>query len=228
MRIEKQTSLVGAAGAQGLTVIIDTFRAFSTACYVMEASPWEYFLVDDSSTAAELASRSPEPLLLGKPEPGADLAYDAPNSPTHVLAHRIEGRTIIHRTSAGARGVLCADGASEVITGSLVNASAVARYVRARRPPIVTLVAMGHEGATPSAEDEIAADCIAAGIRGEPFDLSPHISMLRSGPGSYFFAEAQHEYPREDFARCTAIDRFSFVLRAERFGTYARLVRIDI
>jgi 2-phosphosulfolactate phosphatase len=109
-----------------------------------------------------------------------------------------------------------------------VNAGAVARYVCARRPSIVTLVAMGHEGETPSAEDEISAEVIAARIRGEPFDLSPHIAALRDGPGQYFFTEAQHDYPREDFARCTDVDRFAFVLRAERRGAYARLVRIDV
>jgi len=80
--------------------------------------------------------------------------------------------------------------------------------VRARRASVVTLVAMGHEGETPSAEDELTAEVIAARIRGEPLDLSPRIDALRDGPGRYFFTEAQHEYPREDFERCTDVDRF--------------------
>jgi 2-phosphosulfolactate phosphatase len=227
MHIEKESLLEGAARARGLAIIIDTFRAFSTACYAMAASPREYLLVEDSATAARLSSSTPRPFLIGKPELNAELAYDVPNSPTRVLSRLVRGTTIIHRSCAGARGILRALLASEVITGSLVNADAVARYVRARMPARVTLVAMGHEGETPSSEDDVCADYIAARIAGEALDPSLRVSELRGGAGRYFFTEAQDEYPREDFARCTALDRFAFVLRAERLGGYARLCRVD-
>lgn len=228
-RVEKRFLLEGAASARGLTVIIDVFRAFTTACYLMEAAPGDYFLVGDSATAARLAATVPAPFLVGKPELGAALRYDIPSSPTRALGQPVAGRTIIHRTGAGARGILRAVAATELIAASLVNLDALVRYLRARARPgeVITLVCMGHEGETRSDEDELCADAIAAGLRGEPFDLAPRARDLREGPGRYFFTDAQDEYPSEDFARCTAPSRHDFILRAERRGDHARLVRVD-
>lgn len=230
MRIEKLNLLGGAASARGVCVIIDAFRAFSTACFAMNASPHEYLLVGDSSTATRLAATTVRPFLIGKPERGAHVLYDAPNSPTRVLENlqRLSRATLIHRTQAGARGMLQAMGADELIAGSFVNADAIARYIRTRKPPQVTLVAMGHEGETTTLEDDLCANYIAARIEGTGFDILKDLETLRHGPGKYFFTEAQDEYPREDFAYCTGIDRFSFVLRGERQRDYVRLVRVDV
>lgn len=229
VRVEKRFLLEGAASARGLTVIIDVFRAFTTACYLMEGEPRDYFLVGDSAAAARLAATVAAPFLVGKPELGAALRYDIPSSPTRARGQPVAGRTIIHRTGAGARGILRAVAATELIAASLVNLDAIVRYLRARARPedLITLVCMGHEGETPSDEDELCADAIAAGLRGEPFDLAPRARDLREGPGRYFFTDAQDEYPSEDFARCTAPAHHDFVLRAERRGDHARLVRVD-
>lgn len=227
MRVEQATLLAGAGTARGLTVIIDVFRAFTTACHAAASAPATYLVVGNSTIAARLAGAFPRPLLVGKPEPRASLVYDVPNSPTRLGEHRLRERTIIHRTGAGARGILRATGADEVVVAGFVNVAAVARYVQLRDPAEVTLVAMGHEGTTSSLEDELCAKAIAAALAGGSFDLAPWLAPLRDGPGRYFFADTQDEYPRADFERCTELDRFSFVLRAELRGDYAELRRID-
>jgi 2-phosphosulfolactate phosphatase len=227
MEVITLEGLAGARAACGLTVIIDVFRACTAACYAATQSPLRYLLVGDSVRAARLAASTERPFLVGKPEPGAVLRYDVPNSPTRIVAHDLAARTVIHRTAAGARGVL-AGGAAEVVCAGLVNAGAVSRYVRARRPRRVTLVAMGHEGRTPSAEDGLCAELITAHLLERRLDLAPRLEALRDGPGRYFFGENQDDYPRADFARCTEVDRFSFVLRAERHRTHAELVRVDV
>ncbi|MBK8262663.1 MAG: 2-phosphosulfolactate phosphatase [Nannocystis sp.] len=227
MHTEVTTLLAGASSARGLVVIIDAFRAFTTACHGAAASPGSYVLVGDSSTAARLAAYRPRPLLVGKAELGASLGYDVPNSPTLLRAHLLRNRTIIHRTGAGARGILQATAADEVIAASFVNAAAIARYIRLQAPTRVTLVAMGHEGTSPTLEDALCAKAIQADLLGQPFDLGPWLQPLREGSGRYFFEGAQEEYPRADFDECTALDRFSFVLRAEVHGDYAELIRVD-
>lgn len=227
MRLEQATLLTGVAAARGLTVVIDVFRASTTACHVAAFRPASYMIVGDSRTAVRLASSFPRPFLVGKPEPGCSLIYDVPNSPTRISEHLLHQRTIIHRTAAGARGILRAANADDVILAGFVNVAAVARYVQLRRPTEVTLVAMGHEGTVRSIEDELCSTAIAAALVGEAFDLAPWLPALRRGPGRYFFADAQDEYPLADFERCTELDRFAFVLRAEIRGDYAELRRID-
>ena len=53
---------------------------------------------------------------------------------------------LIHTTSAGTQGIVNASGATEILTGSLVNAAAIARYIKASDAEEVSLVAMGWEG----------------------------------------------------------------------------------
>lgn len=204
-----------------VVVIVDTFRAATTACHILRKEPSEYLVVADSTVARRLAAERRDAVLVGKPEIGSDQAYDVPNSPTRVDALDLAGRSVIHRTTAGTTGVLHAD-APTVLLAGLVNATATARLVGGRPHQ---LVPMGHEGTTPSLEDDIAAAHIRACLEGVRFSLAPHIEALRSGPGRYFFAENQDEYPEADFDCCLAADAFDFAVRAEVFGDYARLSR---
>ncbi len=226
MRVVFESLLDGAERAHGLVVIIDVFRAFSTACYILEQVPAEYLLVGESRAACRLLTTAEAPFLVGKTELGETLSYDIPNSPTRACQHQLAGRTLIHRTGAGARGILRASRAEEILAGSLVNAEATAAYIRDRGPEVLTLVSMGHEGDTPSEEDELCARYLKALLQGVPLNIAGHREELRRGAGRYFFDGAtQEEYPREDFDRCLALNRFPFALRATRHGDYARLER---
>ncbi|MBK8695778.1 MAG: 2-phosphosulfolactate phosphatase [Deltaproteobacteria bacterium] len=206
-------------------MIIDAFRAFATACYVLDRRPADYLVTTSSAVAARLAREVAAPLLVGKAEIGADFAYEIPNSPTRTLEVTVAGRTVIHRTQAGAMGVVQAVETELVLAASLVNAAATARYLWRFPDSAITLVPMGHEAITPSLEDDLCRRAIASHLQGRPFDLAPFIPALRDGSGRYFFGDDQRQYPREDFERCIACDRFDFAIRAERHGDYARLVR---
>ncbi len=218
----------GAARAKGLTVIIDVFRAVATACHVLERHPCEYLFVESSQAATRLLQAARDPILIGKPELGADLCYDIPNSPTRARGLHIAGRTVLHRTGAGAQGILVARQAEDVVIGSFVNADAIVRYIRLRRPAVVSLVAMGHEGSVACPADELCAAFLLALLENRPFDLVPQVNALRVTSGSYFFGAAQDEYPQEDFAHCLELSRFPFVPRAELLGDYARLTALNV
>jgi 2-phosphosulfolactate phosphatase len=226
MEIRTYTGLSGAAQAHGLVVIIDVFRAFTTASHVLGRHPADYLLVGDCATARRCARDHPDAMLIGKPEPGSDLVYDIPNSPTRALSVRVAGRTVIHRTAAGARGVLAAKRAQAVLVASFANMAATVRHIQAVAPAVVSLVAMGHEGTTPAVEDDLCAACLAAGLTAGPFDLTPHLAALRQTSGAYFVGNAHSEYPVEDFDRCLTFDSHPYALRAEQFGDYARISRV--
>lgn len=112
-----------------------------------------------------------------------------------------------------------------VLAAALVNTSATAHALRELAPSALTLVPMGHEGATPTLEDDLCGVAITSLLEGKRVELAQFIPALRAGPGRYFFGDDQWQYPREDFERCTAWDRFDFAIRAERVDDYARLVR---
>jgi 2-phosphosulfolactate phosphatase len=208
-----------------VTVVIDVFRAFATAAYILHQRPREYLLTSTSASAGRLAAADPDALLVGKPEIGARIAYHIPNSPTRVVESQIAGRRVVHRTEAGARGVLAADGI--VLVAGFVNARATAAWLRRMRAH-VRFWPMGHEAASPTLEDDLCAACIESLLIGRTFDLSPHREALREGTGRYFFGEDQWQYPHEDFERCLELDRFGFAIQAEVRGDHARLSTVEL
>lgn len=211
-----------------VAVIIDVFRAFTTAAYVLQRHPASYMLGVKQSVVSELAAKYINPLVIGKPEKGLDgHIYHISNSPTRTCEVEITNRDVIHRTEAGARGVLKAQEADIILAASFVNALATVKYIQQLQDPQVKLIPMGHEGNAPSLEDDVCADYIRGLMNGEKIDLSPYIPKLKEGPGKYFFSEDQNQYPSEDFERCIEVDRFNFAIQATVKDSYALLTRCD-
>lgn len=219
MRIQIRELIEGAKQAEGLTVIIDVFRAFTTECYCFNGGAKLCYAAGALEDAFALKREDPSRVLLGERGGAKVEGCDLGNSPWDALNYDFREKVIIHSTSAGTQGILHASaaGAREIITGSLVNAKAVAEYIRKRNPETVTLVAMGKAGLTSVPEDLLAAEYIAAMIRNEPFDIDGRIAYLKDHGAEQFFDPAQAKiFPREDYPLCVDYNRFSFVLRAEK------------
>lgn len=210
-----------------VVIIIDVFRASSTAAHVLDRYPASYVLAKSSDTIIRILPEHKNPLLIGKPEKGANLKYHIPNSPTRVLEHKITGRTILHRTNAGAKGLLLAKNADVVLLAGFVNASATAKYIKKLLNAKILIVPMGHEGTTRSLEDELCGRYIESLINGNTINLGQFLPELKQGPGKYFFNEDQQQYPRSDFDLCLELNRFNFVIKAFLRDDHAILVRCD-
>ena len=231
MNIRIAEMLEGARSARGTAVIIDVFRAFSVECYLFACGARQIFAVGALETAYALKRRHPDALLVGErhgvPLPG----FDCGNSPALLKKLDLAGRTVIHTTSAGTQGIAAASAADEILTGSLVNARAVADYLLSVRPETVTLVGMGLEARQSADEDMLCARYIASLLRGRPLEktyMEKEIAGLKLSTGRRFFDPAlQEAMPREDFELCTDADRFSFVIRALSRGEYYEMERIN-
>ena len=66
------------------------------------------------------------------------------NSPTEIIKADLTGKTVIQTTTAGTQGLINAVNADVVLTGSLVNAGAIVKYIKSLNPDHVSLVAMGY------------------------------------------------------------------------------------
>jgi 2-phosphosulfolactate phosphatase len=229
VRVEVGDFVAGARAATGTVVVIDVFRAFSTACYAV-AGGARVVPVADVDAARALGARHPDWLLAGERH-GRDLpGFHFGNSPARICAAALAGRTLVHTTHAGTQGLTQADAADEVLTGSLVNAAAIVRYLARRRPAAVSIVRMGHEARERAIEDDLCAELLAARLTGRDYDTSGVVTRLRATPAAEkFFDPAATWAPEADFGLCTALDRFDFVLRlapADGDGVRA-LERID-
>ena len=155
--------------SQKVTVIIDAFRAFATACYVLERNPQQYIYATKSSVLEKLSLNLSNTLFIGKNEIGENIKYDIPNSPTRVTEVEITNKIIMHRTEAGSKGVLAASNYDIILVSSFVNAGATAQYIKQLNNPIIKIVPMGHEANTPSIEDNICAEYIQSLINSKNF-----------------------------------------------------------
>lgn len=208
----------GAKQAEGLTVIIDVFRAFSLECYLYERGAALIHPVGSVEEAWALKRARPDYVLIGERGGKKCEGFDFGNSPSTVPAEAVEGKTILHTTSAGTQGIVNAARAEEIVTGSLVNAGAVAAYIQKRRPEKVSLVCMGKGGVEPAAEDELCAAYIKSILDGQPMTgIQERAYALKERGGAHFFDPANQEvFPEADFWACTQCDRFPFVLRVSR------------
>jgi 2-phosphosulfolactate phosphatase len=220
MRILRRSLLAGAGQAEGLVVIIDVMRAFTSAAFMMHLGADRIILLAEPEAVLQL-KRDRGFLAVGevggKPVPGFDLG----NSPSHILAagrDLFAGRVVALRTSAGVTGAVAAGQmASGLILGSYVTARAIACHIHRLSPPpeVVSLVAMGNAGTEVTPDDEACADYLEHLLTGRAYD---HIAALRrivehECAQKFLRADRAH-FPPADPVYCLQRDLFDFVLVA--------------
>ena len=206
----------GAKKAKGLTVIIDVFRAFTTACFIMNNNAEAIYPVGQVSTAFKLKKSILNTVLVGERNEVIIPGFDYGNSPANIENTDFSGKNVIHTTSAGTQGIVNAVNADEIITASFVNVNAVVRYIKSRNPETVSIVCMGKAALEPAEEDTWCAEYIKALILGEKYPIKDRLSELRCLEGRRFFRpENQAQCPERDFLLSTSVGIFDFILKAE-------------
>ena len=216
MNIEILHMIEGAKKAKGVTVVIDVFRAFSVEAYFFASGAKEIIPVGDKDIAYKLKAEHPDYILAGEREGKILPGFDVGNSPADVLKLDCKGKTVVHTTSAGTQGIANAVDADEVLGGSLVNAKAIAEYIKRKNPENVSLVCMGLMATAQTEEDNLCAAYIKSLIEGTTIDMEKEVESLKYTSGAKFFDKAQNSvFPEADFGLCTEVDKFDFVMRME-------------
>ena len=216
MQINILQFVEGAKKAQGIVVIIDVFRAFSFECYAIHNNAKRIIPVASKDLAYELKQKNPDWILAGERKGIMLPGFDYGNSPSQIEHIDLSNKTIIHTTSAGTQGLENARNATEILTGSLVNAKAIADYIKANHYEKITLVSMGNEGVRPAREDDLCAEYIHSLLKNEEMDITNEIEKLKTEGGERFFDMLRNDaFPERDFYLCTEVNKFDFVLKFE-------------
>ena len=217
MKVEIAEFVEGARNARGIAVIIDVFRAFTVACFAVDAGAVKIIATAEVSEAFLLKKKYKNSVLIGERDEKKIEGFDFGNSPSEIIREDLSGKTVIHTTTAGTQGLISAVNADIVITGSLVNAGAVVRYIKSLNPDHVSLVAMGYRAVHSAEEDLLCAEIIAKGLKNETYPSETRIADLQNSSGKRFFNPSNIDFsPPTDFFLCTMINKFSFVLKATR------------
>jgi 2-phosphosulfolactate phosphatase len=230
MKVDILEFVEGARKAKGVAVIIDVFRAFSVACYAIDAGAVRIIATSEVSEAFQLKKKYKNSVLVGEREEKKIEGFDFGNSPTEIIKADLTGKTVIHTTTAGTQGLINAVNADAVLTGSFVNADAIIKYIKSVNPEHVSLVAMGYRAAISADEDLICAEMISTELNNEIFIPENKIANLQNTSGKRFFNPDNIDFsPPTDFFLCTMMNKFNFVLKAtRRFDGNIDLMKIDI
>src|SRR5438128_2218040 len=105
MRRTSFLPIADTASITGVAVVIDVFRAFTTAAWAFHLGVDRIVLTDDLEEALALKARIPGALALKDREPLP--GFDLDNSPVHLRQRRdLAGRTLVQRTTAGTTGAV--------------------------------------------------------------------------------------------------------------------------
>lgn len=216
MQIQQLDFVDGAKKATGIAVIIDVFRAFTTACFCFAGKAKAVYPVGEVEQAFALASKLDNTLLIGERNGKKLPGFDMGNSPSEVISTELKDKNVIHTTHAGTQGLVNAHQADIVLTGALVNARATAEYIKSHQPDTVSLVRMGWKAENPTDEDDICAEYLSALLTNQAFDVAGIEPFLRQSANSQrFFDPEENGSPAADFDSCLKIDHFDFVLKRQ-------------
>lgn len=216
VHILRRTGIDGASTATGPCVVIDTFRAFTTAAVLFSRDIDRLILAEGVAEAREIG-RGLGAILCGEDRGIRPEGFDLGNSPSEALTRPgLVGRTVVMRTTAGTRSVIAArtSGATPVLAASLVVASATANALVDE--PSVTIVSAGLHGTEPSLEDDRTGDVIAAVLAGSPDVAATTASAVRAVAESdraHVLRTAPWSHP-DDVTIALDVDRFDFTMEA--------------
>lgn len=213
MKINKLFGVEGAKSSQGITVIIDIFRAATVAAFLLDKGVKEIIPVATAEEAFRYKIENPDDILCGEDHGYKIEGFDLGNSPFEISKiNTLEGKIVVHRSSQGTQGIVNAKNAEEIIFGSFVTASAISNYLIKQNPEVCSIVAMGRSGSEDD-EDEVFADFLISKLNNKTTrnikDITEYLSKRTSAVK--FIDPNIPEFPKEDFYLCMDVDRFNFV-----------------
>ena len=217
MRIRFRSLLVGAREAEGTAVIIDVFRAFTTAAVALSRGADKIILVAEVDKALDMCSRGLGDLCMGEVAGMRPQGFDFGNSPFELSRADVEGKTLIQSTRAGTVGAAAAGNADRIYAGSLVTAEATVKALLRHSPDLVSIVAMGVEGQERSDEDEQCALYIRNLLQGRKPDPDSVRRLILAGAESQKYRDpARPHFHPEDMEIALRIDSIPFAVKVSR------------
>ena len=199
MEIRLASLITGAREAQGTVVILDVYRAFTTAAIAFSRGAESIALVAEVKEALSLRERGLGDVCMGEVDGVRPDGFDFGNSPFEVSTADLAGKRVIQSTRAGTVGVAGASKAEHIYVASLVVAQATAMALLRSAPELVTIVAMGAEGVVRTDEDEQCALYLRNLLLGRRPDPGAVRSLVMEGAESLKYGDPDrpHFHPMD-------------------------------
>ena len=203
--------------AEGTVIIIDVFRAFTTAAIAFDHGATRITLVAEVEEALELYRNGVGDLVMGEVDGKRPEGFDMGNSPYEITLVELAGKSIVQSTRAGTVGVAASAKADAIYLGSFVVAQATVDAIRREDPALVSIVAMGDQGRVRSDEDEHCALYLRNLLEGRNPDPSAVRSLIMEGDATQkFFDPNQPQFHPEDVDLALEVNKYPFAMKVTR------------
>lgn len=217
MEVRLDSLIEGASRATGTVVIIDVYRAFTTAAVAFSRGARKIVLVAEIDEALELRDKGVGELCMGEVGGARPNGFDFGNSPFEMSSADVRGTTIIQSTRAGTVGVAAAKRADRIFVCSLAIARPTAEAILHEKPELVSIVAMGERGQTRTDEDEQCALYLRNLLEGRQPDRDAVRRLVLAGRESLKFDSPDYpHHPPGDRDIALRIESFPFAIRVDR------------
>ena len=205
--------------AEGTVIIIDVFRAFTTAAIAFDHGATEITLVAEIEDALELHRRGVGDLIMGEVDGKRPDGFDYGNSPYEISQADVAGKSLVQSTRAGTVGVSAASRAQSIYLGSFVVAQATVQTILGESPDLVSIIAMGDQGRVRSDEDEHCALYLRNLLEGRQPDSEALKSLIMEGGASQkFFDPSQPQFHPKDVDLALEFSKYPFAMKVAREG----------
>jgi 2-phosphosulfolactate phosphatase len=200
----------------GLVVVIDVIRAFTTAAFAFAGGAEKIILVKTVEEAFGIHANHPEYLLMGEVDGYPIKGFHFGNSPVEIANQELKGKTLIQRTSSGTQGVVNSIKADRILTSSFVVAKATLKKILQAKPDKVTFVITGYTQG--GQEDWALADYLEECIKNENIHPQPYIERVINSPSARGAIENSENLrcSRADLDEVIKIDHFPFAMEVFR------------
>ena len=217
MEIRLGSQVRDAREAEGTVIIIDVFRAFTTAAIAFDRGVREITLVAEAEDALVLHRRGVGDLLMGEVGGERPDGFDFGNSPFEVSQAELDGKTLVQSTRAGTVGVAAAAKADTIYLGSFVVAQATVDAILKDNPSLVTIIAMGDQGIVRSDEDEHCGIYLRNLLEGRHPDPDALRSLIMQGGATQkFFDDTQPQYHPKDVELALQVNKYPIAMKVTR------------
>ncbi|MCB1693545.1 MAG: 2-phosphosulfolactate phosphatase [Pseudomonadales bacterium] len=216
--------------AQGVAIVIDVIRAFTTAAVAFDRGAASIVFVATTPEALSLEAQDASLLIMGEEGGLPPETYDFGNSPSELELADLAGRSLVQRTSNGTQGIVRCAHCDAVFAGGFLTAAATVNAVNALRPDIVSIVNTGARGDWQADEDQALADYLDLRLRGDHPDPAPFLARVDASDASQriFRNPARAAFPAADVDIAMQLDRCDFAIAVEPQGDRLVARRVSI
>jgi 2-phosphosulfolactate phosphatase len=209
-------SLQDCSEAQGLCVVIDVLRAFTTAAYAFSSGAKAIILVSTKEEAFEKFQDDPSLILLGEEHALPISGFHFGNSPFQIQHEDFADRVLVQRTSAGTQGVVACAHSNTMLLASFVVAEATIRHIQHLAPSHVSFIVTGSQNGD---EDRAFAEYAQERLRRNDTSIEPYLERVKNSPcGQMFSNGMRQELAKEDLELALLANRFSFAMEVSKSG----------